>query len=51
MTTPAKLVLLLVMVGLIAGLDLSVFRHHTLARLAANVGVVLLALAFYLRLN
>ncbi len=51
MTMPAKLVLLIVMIALIVGLDLSVFRHHTPARLAANVGVVLLALAVYLRMK
>ncbi len=51
MTTSDKLILLLIMVGVIVGLDLSVFRHHTLARLLANVGVALLALVVYLRLK
>lgn len=31
------------------GLDVLVFRHHFWPRLMANVGVVLVFLAFYLR--
>lgn len=37
------------MVAVIVGTDLLFFRHHALLRLAANVGVVLVFLAFYLR--
>ena len=36
------LVDVIVMVALIVGLDVAVFRHHVLARLLANVGMVLL---------
>jgi predicted cobalt transporter CbtA len=37
------------MVVVIVGVDLLFFRNHTWARLAANVGIVLLAVAFYYR--
>lgn len=37
------------MVVVIVGADLVFFRHHVLARLLANVGIVLLFAAFYLR--
>jgi predicted cobalt transporter CbtA len=37
------------MVVVIVGVDLLFFRNHTWARLAANVGLVLLAVAFYYR--
>ncbi|MGN6058420.1 MAG: hypothetical protein ACTHOI_07530 [Sphingomicrobium sp.] len=36
-------------VAVIVGLDLVFFRHRFLERLLANVGVVLLFAAFYLR--
>jgi hypothetical protein len=39
----------LVMVALIVGVDLTVFRNFMLARLLANVGIVLLFGAIYLR--
>jgi len=39
----------LVLVALIVGVDILFFRHHTLERLAANVGLVLLFAAFYFR--
>jgi hypothetical protein len=37
------------MVLLIVGVDLAFFRHHFWPRLAVNVGVVLVFLAFYVR--
>ena len=37
----------LVLIALVVGLDVLFFRHHTLERLAANVGLVLLFAAFY----
>ena len=37
------------MVVVIVGVDVLFFRNHTWARLAANVGIVLLAVAFYYR--
>jgi cytochrome c oxidase subunit IV len=40
---------LLVTIGAIVGVDVFVFRHHFWERLAANVGIVLLAGAFYFR--
>ena len=39
----------LAMAAVIVALDLLVFRHHVWERLAANVGVVLLFVAFYFR--
>lgn len=38
------------LVVVIVSLDVLVFRHHLLARLLANVGIVLLFSAFYLAL-
>lgn len=37
------------MVTVIVGSDLAFFRHHPLERLMANIGIVLLFGAFYLR--
>ncbi len=37
------------MVAVIVGLDVAVFRHHFWERLAANVGIVLVFVAFYFR--
>ncbi|HEV8461187.1 MAG TPA: hypothetical protein VGQ38_10805 [Gaiellaceae bacterium] len=37
------------MVVVIVGVDLLFFRNHTWARLAANVGIVLVAVGFYYR--
>jgi hypothetical protein len=47
--TAQGLIFALVLIVTIVALDLSLFRHHTLARLLANVGVVLISLAIYLR--
>ena len=37
------------LVGLVVGVDILFFRHHVWARLLANVGIVLVFAAFYLR--
>jgi hypothetical protein len=39
-----------VMVAIIVGLDVLVFRHHFWERLMANIGIVLVFAAFALRL-
>lgn len=41
-------VYILVMIAVIVGVDLLLFRHHTLARLIANIAIVLAFGAFYL---
>jgi len=38
-----------VMIITIVAVDILFFRHHTAARLMANVGIFLLSLAFYWR--
>jgi len=40
---------LLAMVATIVGVDLLFFRNHFWARLAVNVGIVLVFVAFYFR--
>ncbi len=37
------------MVAVIVGVDVLVFRHHFWERLAVNVGIVLVFVAFYFR--
>ena len=37
------------MVVIVVGADLLFFRHHFLERLLANIGIVLVFVAFYLR--
>ena len=44
----ASVILILVMVAVIVTLDIVFFRHRFVARLIANVGIVLLFIAFYL---
>ena len=39
----------LVMVGVVVGVDVLFFRHHFSERLIANIGIVLVFVAFYLR--
>jgi hypothetical protein len=39
----------LALVAVVVGVDFLFFRHHFWARLAANVGIVLVFAAFYLR--
>ena len=46
----AGVLYVLVMAAVIVGTDLLFFRHHLWLRLAANVGIVLLFVAFYFRL-
>ena len=45
----ATVLYVLAMVAVIVGADVLFFRHHFWARLAANVGIVLVFAAFYLR--
>lgn len=40
---------LIVMVALVVGVDILFFRHEFWERLAVNVGIVLVFVAFYLR--
>jgi hypothetical protein len=40
---------LVAMIAIIVGLDVSIFRRQFWPRLIANLGIVLLFLAFYLR--
>ncbi len=37
------------LVGIVVGVDILIFRHHVWARLLANVGIVVVFAAFYLR--
>lgn len=37
------------LIGVVVGVDILLFRHHTWPRLLANIGIVLLFSAFYLR--
>ena len=39
----------LALVAVVVGVDVLFFRHHVWARLFANVGIVLVFAAFYLR--
>ncbi len=45
----AVVVYVVAMAAVVVGVDIAFFRHHPLARLAANVGIVLVFAAFYLR--
>jgi hypothetical protein len=47
--TTAGAVFAAVMVAVIVAVDVLIFRHHFWPRLAANIGIVLLAVAFYFR--
>ena len=44
-----SVILLVVMVGLIVGLDVAFFRHHFWERLIVNIGIVLVFIASYSR--
>lgn len=46
-TVTALCVLALVVV--VIGLDVLIFRHQTWARLVANIGIVMIFAAFYMR--
>ena len=45
----AVVLYLLTMVGIVVGVDILFFRHHLWERLAVNVGIVLVFVAFYFR--
>ena len=45
----AVVLYLLAMVAIVVGVDILFFRHHLWERLAVNVGIVLVFVAFYLR--
>jgi hypothetical protein len=47
-TKVAGVLYVLALVGVVVGVDVWFFRHHTLERLMANVGIVLVFAAFYL---
>lgn len=44
-----RAVVIVAMIAVIVAVDVVFFRHHFWARLAANVGIVLIFAAFYLR--
>jgi predicted cobalt transporter CbtA len=46
---PQAVLYLALLVAVVVGVDLAFFRQHLWARLLANVGIVLLFVAFYLR--
>ncbi len=45
----ANLIFVVAMAAVIVAVDVLVFRHHIWERLAANVGIVLVFVAFYFR--
>jgi hypothetical protein len=45
----ASALYLVAMVGVVVGVDVLFFRGHVWQRLAANVGIVLVFVAFYFR--
>jgi hypothetical protein len=45
----ATVLYLLAMVAVVVSVDILFFRGHFLERLAANIGIVLVFLAFYMR--
>ncbi len=49
MPKPAIILLILVMVALIVGVDVTLLRNHFWARLLVNVGIVMVSGAVYLR--
>jgi hypothetical protein len=46
---PAVALYVLTLVAVVVGVDVLFFRHHFWERLIANVGIVLVFAAFYLR--
>jgi hypothetical protein len=46
---PLAVLYVLVMIGVVVGVDVMFFRHQLWARLMINVGIVLVFAAFYLR--
>ena len=49
MRPPAVVLYVLALVAVVVAVDILFFRHHFWERLIANVGTVLVFLAFYLR--
>jgi hypothetical protein len=47
--TVAGLIFAAIMAAVIVTVDISLFRHHTTARLFVNIGIVLIGAAIYLR--
>jgi hypothetical protein len=45
-----SVIAVIVMAAIIVAVDLLFFRHHIWERLMVNIGIVLVFLAFYLRL-
>lgn len=45
----ARAIYVIAMVGVVVGVDVLFFRAHMWERLAANVGIVLVFVAFYFR--
>jgi hypothetical protein len=45
----ATVLYVLAMVAVVVGVDILFFRHHFWERLAVNVGIVLVFVAFYFR--
>jgi hypothetical protein len=45
----AVAIYVLVMVGVVVGVDIAFFRDHFWARLVVNIGIVAVFLGFYLR--
>jgi len=45
----ANVLYVLAMVAVVVGVDILFFRHHFWERLIANVGIVLVFVAFYFR--
>jgi hypothetical protein len=46
---PAAALYVIAMAGVVVAMDVLFFRHRFVERLMANVGIVLVFLAFYLR--
>jgi hypothetical protein len=46
-----SVIYVIVMVAVIVGVDVLVFRDHLWERLAANIGIVLVFIAFYFRFS
>ena len=45
----ATVLYVLAMIGVVVGVDVLFFKHHLWERLAVNVGIVLVFVAFYWR--
>jgi hypothetical protein len=45
----ATVLYVLAMIGVVVGVDVLFFKHHLWERLAVNIGIVLVFLAFYWR--